>query len=73
MALAAALVALILAILRDYSVLATLQKTFVSYLVFFLVASVLLVIFRVGVLAEGRPPRPERKAKRTPRISRVSC
>ncbi len=53
-ALLAALVAVFVALGRDYSLLVALKRAVVSYLAFFFVVSILALIYRVGVLAETR-------------------
>jgi hypothetical protein len=53
----AALVAVIVAIGRDYSLLVALKRAVVSYLIFFFVASLLALIYWAGVLAETRKPQ----------------
>jgi hypothetical protein len=51
---AAALTAILFCIWSDYSLLITLRRALVSYVVFAVVASLLVLIFRMGVLAETK-------------------
>ncbi len=57
----AALAATFVAIGRNYSLWVTFKSVFISYLAFFFVASLLVLIYRGGVLAENKTSAPEEK------------
>ncbi len=57
-ALTAALVAVLSCLWGDYGLLAGFKRAVVSYLVFYCVGALLALVYRTGVLSEGRP-RPE--------------
>jgi hypothetical protein len=62
-ALGAALVAVLSCLWGDYGPLVGLKRAVVSYLVFYCVGALLALVYRTGVLAEGRPPaEPQQKA-----------
>jgi hypothetical protein len=57
-ALAAALAAVIASLWGDYGLLVALKRAVVSYLAFYFVAAVLVLVYQAGILAEGRPKPP---------------
>ena len=50
--MAAALVAILASLARDYGVLVALKRATISYLAFFFVTSLLVIVFRSGVQEE---------------------
>ena len=61
-ALTAALVAVLSCLWGDYGLLVGFKRAVISYLVFYCVGALLALVYRTGVLAEGRPP-PEARPK----------
>ena len=57
-ALGTACLALLVSLLKGCTVWETVKRAGIAYLVFFFLASVLMLVFRAGVLAESRPSPP---------------
>lgn len=65
-AMAAALMAVIVAIWENHGLWVALKRSVVSYLVFYFVASLLILVFRAGVMAEARSEDAEKKEGEPP-------
>ena len=65
-ALLATLIALVAAMVTDHGLLTACKRALISYFGFYLVASLLVLAFRGGVLAESRKEKPARGGKSRP-------
>jgi len=61
LAMAAAFIAVMVAIGRQYSLWVACKSALISYVAFYIVASLLVLIYRGGVLAESRKSEPKEK------------
>ncbi len=57
-ALVAALIALAVAVYRDAGAWVACKRAVISYLVFYFVSALLVLVFRGGILAESQKPSP---------------